>query len=254
MGRAVVIVGFLLFGLPILISLALFGLGLGAQIWVASAILAAVGLIDDVPKKAEWDVVNVRKHESLTESYRTIVEPQKLMDARSINLVTVLGLGDMPKHAPINNPSDAENTMKLLAPQFATEECARIKQAFADQCVVEDTRIRPLSSGQFTASFKLTFTMKEAFGNVPEKTPLAIVEIDQSLVEGGANGRLVPRATQTEARLAAYRRAATLCQSVRTSRGNCALRTISIRMMPEGTGLSSVRMTGQAKLVFLQRQ
>jgi hypothetical protein len=259
--RAFLIIVCLLLGLPILASLALLGLGLVNSVWIAAVvwnIMSMMGMVDTMPQKSEWNVVNLRNDKRFgdrtpaTEAYRAIVEPKRIIPVRSVRFNALVAPEDVPGSR--GTTLDFENAVRLHAPTLAAEECERMKLWLADQCVVEMSRVISRSERLFSVEMQLNFTMKDDFGVVPERTPLMIAPIDQRLIEGGPQGRLITRSSQVETRAGMYRRAMETCRQIRSSRGNCAVISIEMRAQPERGSVSTMRMSGQAVMAFLHKQ
>jgi hypothetical protein len=241
----------LLFALPILASFALFGLGVSSQLWIGAVLLKAFGMVDTTPAKKEWNVVNVRNDNDLADAYRTLVEPENFHSARIIWVEALHSSSELAAGRAAFPGIDAESAAKLHAPQFAIEECGRIKQILAKDCIVEGTEVRAIGTGHFVVSARMTFIVKEEFGIVPAQTPLSFVEIEQNLADGPA---LISRSQQADVRMEMYRRAVTGCQQARSTFGNCAIRMIRVQSISDLANVSTLRLRGRGTLSVLQKQ
>lgn len=252
MGRIILICIAIFIGAPILIVLGMAAFGSAAAAVYIYYLMDMFGM-NDPPQKKGWDVVNLQRGSPKVEGFKAIVDPTKMHDRRIVRVKSILGLEDIKATPRPTNPDDYANFIRVNLPQLAAEECGRLKQVLAAQCVVTEARAQELDRGIYLASFILSFTVKDAFGNVPANVPLQFSEISQNIGDSGPS-RLITRGQQQDVRLGMYRKAVSLCQATRTAKGNCAINDLDIQIERDRSGWSTLRIKGIASLAMLERQ
>jgi hypothetical protein len=227
--RIVFLLLFLFLGLPLLLSALLMMAGFS----MLSLVLGGGGYFfsEVVPKKKEWNVVNVNGRSSNTNGYRLLVDRQKLLDGRVVSIGTVMSLDELLGTLPGgpgsgSGPGAAEST----APFVANRECQALLETIAEKCVVKSANIsvHDAQARLYRVTMKLLFVEKEAFGPVQVEKSLSFVENSIQMQRYGSVSVRIDRRGQFALRRDFYRDAAAACRRVRATSGNCAIQQLKV--------------------------
>jgi hypothetical protein len=245
---------FLFLGLPLLLSglLMMAGYSMLALVFGGTSYLAEAS----VPRKKEWNVVNVNGRSNNGEAYRLVVDRQKLLDQRVAGIGTVMSIDELLGALPggpgaLSGPGAAESA----GPFVAARECQALLETIAEKCVVKsiDIAVRDAAARLYRVKMKLLFVEKDPFGQVQADKELSFIENNVQLPRHGSVNVRIDRRGQFALRRDFYRDAASTCRRIRSTSGNCAIQRVDISTRSDSSA-NMITVSANVDVALLQPQ
>ena len=187
-------------------------------------------------------------------SWRTVLRPDELFPRRNVRVIAYMDYFDIvEKEQRGASPTDQRIFANVFAPNVAKQECERLQQVFAGQCVVERASAEPNHIGRFAVDMTLQFTNKESFGPPYAAADLDTYQEARSPLTPAGGGAMIAFSQQTSERMDLYRLAARSCDNVRRNNGNCAIGDMEVIAKPVGNTSDVLRVEAKVMLLTLQR-
>ncbi len=261
--KAIGVLVFLLFGLPIVLvsCVQMMGMGVGYGLIFAGdyALEAAEDYVDNM-HKGEWatsgDVRIYSDSWGAKSRFEALKSFNQLSKARFVTFETNVPVKQM---VPADQRQDVQDKSmaKLIASDWATKygarECERLKAAFAAKCEVASRSVSVKNSGHANVRITLNFTQKEAFGEVADSAKLAFQEVGVVLGKRHGNRRKFTWRSAESYRQGLYRKLAQQCAKIRRRNKNCAIGNFTIATSGSGKRGSFI-INDKAILSFIQKR
>jgi hypothetical protein len=187
-------------------------------------------------------------------SWQTVLRPDELFPRRNVRVVAYMDYFDIvEKEQRAANPTDQRIFANVFAPKVAKQECERLQQVFAGQCVVERATAEPGQIGRFVVDMTLQFTNKEPFGPPYAAADVATYQEARSPLTPAGGGALIAFSQQESERMDLYRAAARACDNVRRNNGNCAIGDMEVIAKQAVRTSDVLRVEAKTVLLTLQR-
>lgn len=116
-------------------------------------------------KQRAANEIHLRRGDYREYSWQTVLRPDELFPRRHVRVVAYMDYVDIvEKEQRGANPADQKIFANVFAPNAAKQECERLQQVFAGQCVVERATAEARQLGRFSVDMTLQFTNKDSFG------------------------------------------------------------------------------------------
>ena len=205
-------------------------------------------------KQRAANEIHLRRGDYREYSWQTVLRPDELFPRRQVRVVVYMDYVDIvQKEQRGANPTDQKIFANVFAPNAAKQECERLQQVFAGQCVVERATAEPRQIGRFSVDMTLQFTNKDPFGPPYTAADVDTFQEARSTLTPPGGGALIAFSQQSSERMDLYRLVARTCENVRRNNGNCAIGDMEVISKPAGGTSDVLRVEAKVMLLTLQR-
>jgi hypothetical protein len=210
---------------------------------------------ETLPRKPEWNVVNVEPGTSMARSYATLVKRQELVQRRAVRISAYLSFEEVRANDPTPiEPGQRDAYIRTSAPRLARNECDAILAALASKCIVGESRISAMESRDiYRVDMVLTYVEKAEIGNVRTEQVLSFIENRVVLNRDSSLRTRVSRTGQAALRREFYHDAIGLCARQRKQHGNCSIQAIHVQASYDENN-HMVTVSGSADIAILLGQ
>jgi hypothetical protein len=255
MARILLILLALLFLAPIGLTIFVSGASMGIGAIAMVSMFNAVSKPEVLPRKPEWNVVNVNAGSANARGYTTLVNRQDLAEGRIVRIYAYLSFDEVrgTDTTPVH-PDERETYVRTSAPRLARNECEVILAVFASKCVVSISSVSSIGSRDvYRIELGLMYVEKAELGNVGTQNELSFIQSHVVLNRNSAQSTRVGRLGQAALRREFYQDAVTLCVRQRQQHGNCSLQSVYVNAGYDERN-HMVNVAGAVDIAILQSQ
>lgn len=254
-GRAIIIVAFLLFGLPMIGIFVLQLVGTSMVYGTMSDVSEEMneGTID--PFEGGLEVTNVMDLGHYNPAYSALADLSNFNKNRTATITTYVPMSDLldgDEELPDENFYDV--LVQARAPQIASLKCDYIIETFAQSCklqsVFADIDSRSKAAKVVKIRAILEFVQREDFGKFDSEIAYIFEDIGQNLLKPQKDAQ-ANLSNVVNIRKRIYRKVLSVCKNIRDSEDNCAISAVTIHT-DRKRGTSNFLVTGKGSFAVLK--